>query len=148
MSHSTNPDKAAKQLVNLRDAPAASDGSQRAASHGVYARVVQAELEAKTAALYPAIGEDLPVRDPDGSIPAADAIPLRLLAETLIRRERVRLEELRHRIESKTGDIRGIVKFGLALDNNALDTRPGQTRARRAGQGRARAEEAARHSDY
>ena len=44
-----------------------------------------------------------------------------MLAEVLVRRERVRVEELRHGFETKDGRLRGVVEYGLRLDGQALD---------------------------
>lgn len=121
MPLSTDPVKREAQLANLRPGAGAGDGGlQRRRVHGAYAAIAERELEAKVRELYDAIGEDLPVRESDGGVPAADAIPLRLLAEVLIRRERVRETEVRLGVETEKGDLRGVVKFGLALDDKAL----------------------------
>jgi hypothetical protein len=118
---SSDPVKREAQLANLRAGAGAGDGGlQRATKHGAYAAITMHELDAKVRELVDAIGADLPVREADGGVPAADAIPLRMLAETLIRRERVRESELRHGIEAKDGKLRGIVEFGLRLDGQAL----------------------------
>lgn len=118
---SNDPAKRATQLANLRPGAGGGDGGlQRAVRHGAYAAVTEAEMEAKVLELVEAIGEDLPVREVDGGVPAADAIPLRLLAETLIRRERVRETELRRGIETDDGRLRGVVEYGLRLDGQAI----------------------------
>lgn len=121
MPLSADPTARANQLANLRAGAGAGDGGlQRSRKHGAYAAIAERELDGKVAELYGAIGEDLPVRDPDGSVPAADAIPLRMLAETLLRRERVRETEVRSGIETSDGRLRGVVEFGLRLDGHAL----------------------------
>jgi hypothetical protein len=122
MPLSGDPVKRAAQLANLRRRPSVTGdgGLQRATKHGVYAVIAERELSGKVRELYEAIGEDLPVRDAGDGVPAQDAIPLRMLAETLIRRERIRESELRHGVETPDGKLRGIVEFGLRLDNQAL----------------------------
>lgn len=121
MPLSRDPEKRARQLANLRAGAGAGDGGlQRARSHGAYAAIADRELEAKVAAVYQAISADVPLHEIDGSLPAADAIPVRQLAETLVRRERVRESELRHGIEASDGKLRGIVEFGLRLDAQIL----------------------------
>jgi hypothetical protein len=121
MPLSSDPEARARSLANLRAGAGAGDGGlQRGRTHGVYAQIAARELDGKVRELYDAIGSDLPVRDPDGAVPAQDAIPLRILAETLIRRGRVSETELRHGIETPDGRLRGIVEFGLRLDGQAL----------------------------
>ena len=88
--------------------------------HGAYARLTDHELSGKVRGLVEALGDDLPVHESDGGVPAQDAVVLRLLAEALHRREKVRATELRKGIETETGDLRGVVKFGLALDSQIL----------------------------
>ena len=121
MPLSRDPGARARQLANLRPGAGAGDGGlQRGVKHGCYAQIAERELEGKVRELFDAIGADLPVRELDGGVPAQDAIPLRMLAETLIRRDRVRESELRHGIEAPDGKLRGIVEFGLRLDGQAL----------------------------
>jgi hypothetical protein len=118
---SRDPEARARQLANLRPPQAAPLGNRRTVKHGAYAAITQAELDAEVRALMDAIGADLPVREADGGgVPAADAIPLRLLAETLIRRARIRDTELRRGIENEDGKLRGVVQYGLALDGQAI----------------------------
>ena len=125
MPHSNDPTKANRQLANLQRGGHRPVGNQRARKHGVYARIADAELEAKARAIFDAIAADAPVRAADGGLPAHDTIAVRLLAETLIRRERVMSEELAHGIEIATGprkgERRGIVTYGLRLDGQVVD---------------------------
>jgi hypothetical protein len=117
---SSDPAARARSLANLRAGSGGDRGLQRATKHGAYAVIAERELDGKVRELFDAIGADLPVRDFDGGVPAQDAIPLRMLAETLLRRERVRETELRHGIEAPDGKLRGVVEFGLRLDGQAL----------------------------
>jgi len=125
MPTSPDPAKRSRQLANLRNAPAAPAGNQRALRHGAYARISEPELDARTREIFMAIAEDAPVRSADGGLPAHDSIAVRLLAETLIRRDRVRAEELAHGLEiasgPRKGALRGVVEYGLRLDGQALD---------------------------
>jgi hypothetical protein len=116
------PERRAKQLANLqRGGPSgAQPGNRRAWKHGVYAQITEAELDVRTRELFEAVGEMLPVRDADGGVPVSDVLVTRMLAETMIRRERVRVEELRHGLEAPDGSLRGIVEYGLRLDERAL----------------------------
>jgi hypothetical protein len=83
--------------------------------------VTEAELESKTLAIYEAIAADAPVRAEDGGLPSHDTLVVRMLAEVMVRRERVRLEELRHGFEAPDGKLRGVVEYGLRLDAQALE---------------------------
>lgn len=123
MPTSRDPVRRERQLANLKRGGTVGPG--RPISHGVYAQIAQSELEAKTLAIFDAIAADAPVRSGDGGLPAHDAIAVRLLAETLIRRDRVRDEEMRHGLEiasgPRKGELRGIVQYGLRLDGQAIE---------------------------
>lgn len=58
-------------------------------THGAYAQVVVERLEAKQREVFEALAADAPLRDPDGSLPAADGVTVRLLADVLCRLEDV-----------------------------------------------------------
>jgi hypothetical protein len=88
MPHSTDPEKAAIQRANLRNAPAAPEGNRRRATHGGYGRVARERMEAKALAVFDALSEDAPLTE-RGGLPAADAAMVRLLAECLCRIEGV-----------------------------------------------------------
>ena len=119
---SRDPERRARQLQNLQPGRGqAAVGNRRGLKHGAYARITETELEAKSLELFHALGEDVPVRDADGGLPAHDSLVVRMLAEVLIRRERVRIEELRHGLETPDGRIRGVVEYGLRLDAQALE---------------------------
>lgn len=119
---SRDPSKRAAQLANLNPGRGAAGArNQRAVSHGAYARIVAAELEAKTREIFDALSADAPLREADGGLPAADVLVVRMLAEVMVRRERVRLEELRHGFEAPDGKLRGVVEYGLRLDAQALE---------------------------
>ena len=112
-----------RSLANLRPqlAPAAPLRNARAVKHGAYAAVTAHELDGKTREIFDALGEDAPVREVDGALPAADTLVVRMLAEVMVRRERVRVTELRHGLETPDGRLRGVVEYGLRLDGQALE---------------------------
>ena len=85
MPLSDRPAARARQLANLRPAPPAPPANQRARVHGAYAVVARERLEAKAREVFDALSADAPLRDADGHLPAADAVPVRLLAECLCR---------------------------------------------------------------
>ena len=121
MPLSRDPAARARQLANLRrSGPPAPSGNQFARRHGAYARLAAEELEGKTREIFDALAADAPVRTPDGALPAPDALVVRLLAECLVRRERVHTETLKHGLENRDGSLRGIAAFGLRLDEQAL----------------------------
>jgi hypothetical protein len=131
------PERRERQLSNLTPG-GAPVGNRRALKHGAYARIAERELEAKTLELFDALSEDAPVRAADGGLQAHDTLAVRMLAETLIRRERVQAEELAHGLEiasgPRKGELRGIVQYGLRLDGQVIDLldRLGMTPAARA----------------
>jgi hypothetical protein len=122
MPTSRDPGRRQRQLANLRrGGPPAPLGNQRAVVHGAYARILEHELEEKTAELFAALAADAPVRADDGGLPSHDAVVVGMFAEVLVRRERVRREELLHGLETRDGRIRGVVEYGLRLDAQALE---------------------------
>lgn len=91
MGLSSDPEKRAKQLANLvPGAGAAGPGNTRTLSHGAYAAIARERLDAKMREVFDALAGDAPLREADGSLPAADALVVELLAETLCRRENLR----------------------------------------------------------
>jgi hypothetical protein len=88
---SSDPDKRARQLANLvPGAGAAGPGNTRTVSHGAYAAIARGRLDSKMREVFDALAGDAPLREADGSLPAADALVVELLAETLCRRENLR----------------------------------------------------------
>lgn len=65
-------------------------GNRLAVTHGAYARIAPERLDEKAREIFDAIAADAPVRDADGGLPAADAVAVRLVADTLCRLEDVR----------------------------------------------------------
>lgn len=87
---SSDPEKRARQLANLKGPPPPPEkGNQRAKLHGGYASVATERLAEKEREVYDALAADAPVRAADGSLPAADAAAVSLLAKTLCRLEDV-----------------------------------------------------------
>ena len=73
-----------RQLANLVDAPPAPPGNTRAMKHGAYAAI--ARVDDKVREVFDAIADDVPLRERDGGLPAADTVIVQLLAEALVRR--------------------------------------------------------------
>lgn len=86
--------------------PAAPAGNGRGVTHGAYARVADSRLEAKAREVFGALVEDAPLRDPDGSLPAADGAAVRLAAEALCRLDSVGEYLARRGIENDAGELR------------------------------------------
>lgn len=116
---SQDPARRHRQLANLKRGGTIGPG--RPPTHGAYAAVTAGELEAKTREIFDALAADAPVRAVDGGLPAHDTLAVRILAEVLVRRERVRVTELRRGLETPDGRLRGVVEYGLRLDGQALE---------------------------
>lgn len=122
--NSRDPEKRARSLANLTKPTPAPKGNQYTVRHGAYQRIAQEELDAKTLELFDALGQDMPVRAPDGGLPRHDTVIVKQLAEAMIRRERVRTTEAADGFEVTSGPnrgkLRGVVEFGLQLDRLIL----------------------------
>jgi hypothetical protein len=105
---STDPEKRTRQLQNLRQggAPPAPHGNQRRVTHGGYADVATERADAKTADIMHALAGDLPLRDHDGRVPAADMAAVELLARALVRLGDVAEWLTRRGIEDGKGELR------------------------------------------
>jgi Phage terminase, small subunit len=121
MPLSQDPDKRARQLANLQLAPPAPAGHQRAVSHGAYAQIARADLEEKVAAVYDALSSDAPVRDGDGTLPAADGPAIRMLAEALCRLDRIQEYLDRRGWEDSAGKPRPVLEYEARLRAHSLD---------------------------
>lgn len=73
-----------------RKPPVPKPGNQLARTHGAYAKIATERLDEKAQEIFDAISADAPVRDADGGLPAADAVAVRAVADTLCRLEDVR----------------------------------------------------------
>jgi hypothetical protein len=86
---SSDPDKRARQLANLRPAPAAPVGNHRTRRHGGYAQVSVERIEGRAREVFDALAADAPLRDEGGELPAVDHAAVHLLAQSLCRLEDV-----------------------------------------------------------
>lgn len=89
MPLSSDPDKRARQLANLRPAPPAPVGNRRTLRHGGYAQVSEERIEGRMREVFDALAADAPLRDRDGELPAVDHAAVHLLAQALCRLEDV-----------------------------------------------------------
>ncbi len=86
---SSDADARNRQIANLTPAPPIQPGEQRALSHGGYAEIAAARLDAKTRAIYDAIAADAPLRATGGGLPSHDAAIVSVLAVALCHLEDV-----------------------------------------------------------
>lgn len=89
---SDDPDKRKRQLQNLPnlrgEAPASSfrRGSAPHLRHGLRSRATSPlVLDPIAREIEDALGDDLPLKDPDGEVPAADRLMVELAAQALLR---------------------------------------------------------------
>lgn len=112
----------ARQLANLKNAPAAPLDNRRRVSHGGYARVLDDRLKAKAREVYDALAEDAPLRNADGSLPAADQAQVALLAECLCRLEDVAAHLVQYGLfDQKTKQPRPALEIEGKLRREAAD---------------------------
>lgn len=118
---SRDPEARQRQLANLRrGGPPAPPGNQLARKHGAYAALIRERVDEKVAEVFEAIGEDLPLRGPDGGMPAADAAQVRLLAECLVRLDDVGANIRDYGLfDEKTGEMRPAVDLERRLRKEA-----------------------------
>lgn len=99
---------------------AAGPGNSRSLTHGAYREIAEAEMEAKEREVFDALAADLPLREADGSVPATDALAVRLLAEALIRLASVRDFINRRGFEKADGDLQPAAALEVKLRDQAL----------------------------
>lgn len=119
MALSPDPRKRERQLANLRRGGATTGG--RKPVHGGYAAVARDRLEAKAVEVYDALAADAPLRNADGSLPAADSVLVRLLAECLCRLDTISAHLRDHGILTPDGEVRSVVEVEGKLRREAAD---------------------------
>jgi len=120
---SRRPEARARQLANLAAKPPPPEvGNQRAARHRGYSAVTEGERDERAKAIYAALAASAPLRDGDGGLPVADEMVIGLLAESLVRRERVTrwLGDFGS-LHEKTGEPKAAVELERRLRMEALD---------------------------
>jgi hypothetical protein len=86
MPLSRDPSKRERQLANLQaGAGAATDGNTRALRHGAYSDALLHDVDGEVRELLNAFADAAPVRDGDGSLPAADVVAVERAARALKR---------------------------------------------------------------
>lgn len=123
MGLSTDPEKRARQLANLRPAPPAPAGNRRTLRHGGYSEALVADVDTEVRELMDALGDAAPVREPDGSVPRADVVALERAARLLRRYRRVEAWlDLYGELDERTGDVKPAARLagelGTALDRS------------------------------
>jgi hypothetical protein len=112
-------------LRNLRPGPA-EIGNQRGLVHGARSELLVRDVEAEVRELMDALASSAPVRDPDGSLPAADVVAIEVAARSLKRYRHVSAWcDLHGRFDEKTGAEKSAARYelqGEAALNRALDT--------------------------
>jgi hypothetical protein len=119
--NSSNPAARARSLANLKRGDQGMPGNRNRVTHGAYARIAEDRLEVKAREVYLALAEDAPVRAGDGGLPAADAVPVRLLAETLCRLDDVAAYLRDRGLLGEDGNLRPAVDVERRLRAEALD---------------------------
>lgn len=90
-------------------------------THGAYARVAPERVSAKVREVADALAQDAPVRADDGGLPAADAVAVRQLAETLCRLEDIDAYLIRRGWEDESGKPRPVLEYEGRLRGHVLD---------------------------
>lgn len=122
MPLSKRPGARRRQLKNLIPGGyPAKPGDKIALQHGGYAEIARAELEPVEREVFDALADDLPLREADGSAPAADAVVVSLLAEALVHLRSVRAYLGRRGIEDEKGRLRPAAELQVRLRSQALD---------------------------
>ncbi len=119
MPTSRDPDKRARQLANLRQGVTTSPG--RPLVHGAYARLSPERIDSKVREVAEALAQDAPVRAADGGLPAADAVAVRQLAETLCRLDDIAEYLNRRGWEDDSGKPRPVLEYEGRLRGHVLD---------------------------
>lgn len=122
MPLSTDPAKREVQLANLKQGgTVAPTGNARAKTHGGFAVIARERLEEREREILDALSADLPLTEPDGSVPPADAVVIALFAEVLCRLADVKDYHGRRGIETAKGVLRPSVEVEGRLRREALD---------------------------
>jgi hypothetical protein len=107
-----------RQLANLRaGAGAAGPGNHRAMSHGGHSAALIADVEAEVLELMSALGAAAPVKEADGSPPAADMLAIERAARALKRwRHLSQWCDLHGRLQERTGKVKPAAELELKAE--------------------------------
>ncbi|MEK6273220.1 MAG: P27 family phage terminase small subunit [Actinomycetota bacterium] len=130
-----------RQLANLKRGseaptpPAPPAGNTRALQHGGHSEALLRDVSGEVRELLDALADAAPVRNPDGSLPAADAIAVERTARALKRyRHLSSWLDLHGRLDEDTGQVKPAAELELKAERElaaALDSL-GMTPASRA----------------
>jgi hypothetical protein len=119
---STDPQKRARQIANLRRGGPVQPGNAHGMRHGGQASPRLLPVEGKSRVIYAELERDAPLRDHRGDLPAADRTAVELLALCLARLESVAAWlELNGLLDPKTGEPRAAVDLERRLRTEARD---------------------------
>jgi len=119
MPLSDDPEKKARQLANLRQggAPAVPGVPSARLRHGGRSALLFKDVDAEVLELVDALADAAPVKDPDGTAPAADAVMLETAARSLKRyRHLAHWCDLHGRIDPDTGKVRPAAELELQAE--------------------------------
>jgi hypothetical protein len=111
----------ARSLANVRPGSGASVGNRQAVTHGAFAALSVGRVDAKVEQVAGALAQDAPVRAEDGGLPAADAVVVRQLAETLCRLDDIAAYLVRRGWEDDSGKPRPVLEYEGRLRSHVLD---------------------------
>lgn len=117
---SSDPQKRAIQIGQLKRGTS-HPGNRSALKHGAMARIAARDLDAKTREIMAALAADAPVRTAENELPAADAVAVRMLADALIRLERIGNYLDRRGWEGEDGKPRPVLEHDTRLRGHVLD---------------------------
>jgi hypothetical protein len=125
---SSDPERRERQLANLKRGanPVTPKGEPSTAlNHGGRSKLLYRDVGAEVYELMDALGEAVPVRNADGSVPAADIAAIEYAARALKRYRHLSTWCDAHgRIEEKTGDVKSAAQYELQAERSlaaALD---------------------------
>ena len=127
MPLSKDPERRERQLANLKRGDSGTPKGEPSTrlTHGGRSVLLFRDVEAEVRELMEALAETVPVRDPDGSVPAADLAAVEYAARTLKRyRHLAAWCDAHGRIEERTGKVKSAAEYELQAERslaNALD---------------------------
>jgi hypothetical protein len=127
MPLSQDPEARRRQLANLQRGGGlpATPGNALALKHGGQSALLLRDVEAEVRELFDALADSAPVRDPDGSLPAADVVAVERAARALKRwRHLAQWCDLHGRLVEKTGEVKPAAELELRAERElgaALD---------------------------
>lgn len=118
MPLSKDPAARRRQLENLkRGENPAVEGNDHALLHGARSELLFRDVEGEVRELLDVLAAAAPVRDPDGSLPAADAAAVETAARALKRyRHLAKWCDLHGRLDDRTGEVKPAAEYELRAE--------------------------------